>query len=53
LEYLNDSEDINRACGNTKQNIKPKAKNTLGLYEWKRHKTWFDKESFGFLNKAG
>jgi len=33
LENLNESEDINRAWGNTKQNIKTSAKKILGLYE--------------------
>jgi hypothetical protein len=38
LENLNDSEDINRAWEDIKENIKISAKETLGLYGWKQHK---------------
>jgi len=34
---LNDSEDINRAWENIKENIKTSAKESLGLYELKQH----------------
>jgi DNA repair ATPase RecN len=44
LENLNDSEDINRAWENIKENIKVSAKDTPGLYGQKQHKPWFDKE---------
>jgi hypothetical protein len=44
LENLNDSNDINRARENIKENIKTSSKETLGLYELKQHKPWFDKE---------
>jgi hypothetical protein len=44
LENLSDEEDINRAWENTKENIKISAKDSLGLYEWKKHKPWFDEE---------
>jgi predicted 3-demethylubiquinone-9 3-methyltransferase (glyoxalase superfamily) len=37
LENLNDSEDINRAWENIKENIKVSAKETLGLYRQKQH----------------
>jgi len=53
LENLNDSKDINRAWGNTKQNIKTSAKKkTLGLYEWKQHKSWFDEQCLRFSHEA-
>jgi len=42
LENLCDSEDINRAWENIKGNIKTSAKESLGLYELKQHKPWFD-----------
>jgi len=42
LENLNDGEDINRAWENFKDNIKTSAKESLGLYELKQHKQWFD-----------
>jgi len=42
LEILNDGENINRACKNIEENIKTSAKENLGLYELKQHKTWFD-----------
>jgi hypothetical protein len=37
LENLNDSEDINRAWENIKENLKISAKETLGLYGQKQH----------------
>ena len=42
LENLGDSEDINRAWENLKENIKTSAKEGLSLYELKQHKPWFD-----------
>jgi len=44
LENSNNSEDINRACENTEGNIRMSAKDSLGLYELKQHKPWFDEE---------
>jgi hypothetical protein len=38
LENLNDSEDINRAWENIKENVKISAKETVGMTEWKQHK---------------
>jgi hypothetical protein len=35
LDNLSDSEDITRAWGNIKENIKISAKEILGLYEMK------------------
>jgi len=52
LQKLCDGEDINRAWENIKENIKTSAKESLGLYELKQHKTWFDEECFGFLNQS-
>jgi hypothetical protein len=51
LEYLNVSEDTNRACENIKESIKISAKDSLGLYERKRHKPWFDEECSKFLDQ--
>ena len=51
LENLNDSEDINSAWGNFKENIKPSAKESLVLRELKQHKPWFDEECLGFLDQ--
>jgi len=51
LENLSDCEDINRAWVNIKDNIKTSAKESLGLYEFKQHKTWFDEECLGFLDQ--
>jgi hypothetical protein len=42
LGNLNDSEDINWACENIKQNFRTSAKQILGPYELKQHKTWFN-----------
>jgi len=38
LENLIDSEDIERAWENIKENVKTSSKNSLGLYELKQHK---------------
>ena len=51
MENLNVDEDVNRAWGNIKENIKTSAKERLGLHELKRHKPWFDKECLGFLDQ--
>jgi len=42
LENLSDCEDINRVWENIKENIKISAKRSLGIYELKQHKPWFD-----------
>jgi hypothetical protein len=44
LENLNVSEDINWAWENIKESITISAKESLGLYERKQHKPWFDEE---------
>ena len=49
LENLNESEDINRAWENIKENIKTSAKDSLGMYELKQHKPWFDEECLVFF----
>jgi len=51
LENLNDSEDINRAWENIKENIKTSTKESLVLHELKQHKTWFDEECLGFSDQ--
>jgi len=51
LENLNDSKNINRAWENINENIKTLAKESLGLYEWKQHKPWFDKECLHFSHQ--
>jgi hypothetical protein len=48
LENLSDSENINRAWENMKENIKT-SKESLRLYELKRHKPWFNVECLGFF----
>jgi hypothetical protein len=49
LEDLNDSEDINMAWENIKENIKVSAKETLGLCGWKQHKPWLDEKCLQVL----
>jgi hypothetical protein len=44
LENLSDSEDINRAWENIKENLKFSANKTLGLNGQNHHTPWFDKE---------
>jgi hypothetical protein len=51
LENVNANKDINRAWENIKKNIKSSAKDSLGLYELKQHKPWFDEESLQFLDQ--
>ena len=52
LEELSDSEGINRAWENIKENIKNPAKESLGLHEMKQHKPWFDEECLRFYIKG-
>jgi len=51
LENFSDSEDINRAWENTKENIRTSIKERLGLHKLKQHKPWFDEECLGFLDQ--
>jgi len=51
LENLSDSEDINRAWENIKENIKTSAKESLGPHELKQHTPWFDDECLGLLDQ--
>jgi hypothetical protein len=51
LENLRDSEDINRAWENIKENIKSSAKGSLFLHELQQHKPWFDEECLGFSDQ--
>jgi len=44
LEILSDSDDINKAWENIKENIETSAKESLGLYELKQQNRWFDEE---------
>jgi len=44
LEIISDSDDINKVWENIKENIETSAKGSLGLYELKQHKPWFDEE---------
>jgi len=48
---LNDSKDINRAWEITKEIIQTTYKESLGLYELKQHKPWFDEECSWFLDQ--
>jgi hypothetical protein len=49
LENLCDSQNINGAWENIKENIKTSAKEGLGLHELQKHKPWFDEECLRFL----
>jgi hypothetical protein len=51
LENLNVSEGINMAWENIKESIKMPVKESLGLYERKQHKPWFDQECSQFLDQ--
>jgi hypothetical protein len=49
---LSDSEDVNRAWENIKENIKTSAKESLGLHKLKQRKLWFDEECLGFVDQT-
>jgi hypothetical protein len=51
LKNLNDSEDINCAWENIKENIRTSAKESLDPYELKQHKAWLDEECLEFLDQ--
>ena len=51
LYILNHSQDINKVWENIKENIKTSAKESLGLYELKQHKPWYDEECLRFLEQ--
>jgi hypothetical protein len=36
---------------NIKENIKPSAKESIGMHEWKQHKPWCDEECLDFLDQ--
>jgi len=44
LDNLNESEYVNSAWENIKENIKTSAKESPGPYELKQHKSWFAEE---------
>jgi hypothetical protein len=48
FENLNESEDINRALGNIKENIKTSAIRSLGLSELKKHKSDLVEDFYDF-----
>ena len=50
LGIFGDSEDINRAWRNIKENIKTSAKRSLGLRELKQLNPWFDEDCLHFLD---
>jgi hypothetical protein len=49
LENLGEGKDVNKAWENIKENFKTSAKWSLGMYELKQHKPWFDEECLGFI----
>jgi hypothetical protein len=42
LENLDTERDVSKAWGTIRENIKMSAKESLGYYEPKKNKTWFD-----------
>ena len=52
MENLSNDKDINRVWENIKENTKTSAKQSLGLYELKQHKPWFDEERSRFLDQT-
>ena len=51
MENLSDSEDVSKAWENINEPSKMSAQGSLGLYEWKHHKPWFDEKHSRFLGK--
>jgi len=51
LEILNNDKDVTWTWEHIKENIQTSAKESLGLYELKRNKPWFDEECLGFLDQ--
>ena len=51
LENLSDSQHINRAWENIKENVRTLTKENIGLYELKQHKPWFDEKCLRYLNQ--
>jgi hypothetical protein len=51
LESISESEDINRAWENIKNSIKTSAKESLCMYNLKKHKPLFDEECSLFLDQ--
>jgi hypothetical protein len=51
LEKLDNDGDINRAWENIKESIQTSARESLWLHESKQHKSWFDEESLGSLDR--
>jgi len=47
VENLSDTEEIIRGW----ENVTNPSNGSLGLYELKQHKTWFDEECLRFLNQ--
>jgi hypothetical protein len=45
LENLDAEVDINRAWETVRDNIKILANESLGYYELKKHKPWFDEDA--------
>jgi hypothetical protein len=50
MENLNDSKDINGLGKTLNRTTKPQLK-SLGLYELKQHKPWFEEKCSQFLNQ--
>jgi hypothetical protein len=48
---LDDNLDVNRAWGNIRDNIKISAQESLGHYELKQHKPWFNEECSKLLDR--
>jgi hypothetical protein len=51
LENLDDYADINKVLESSRENINISTKESLGHYELKQHKRWFDKECSKLLDR--
>jgi hypothetical protein len=52
LENLNADVDISTAWESLRENINISAKESLGYYELKQHKSWFEKECSELLHQT-
>jgi hypothetical protein len=51
LENLDTGVDVNKVWETIRENIKISAKESLGYYEMKKHKSWIDEESSKLLDQ--
>jgi hypothetical protein len=51
LENIDTEVDVNKAWETIRENIKISAKESLGYYEWKKNKPWFNESCSKLLDQ--